>query len=480
MKHTILYRFLLLATLPLLGGCEGYLNVNPISEVTDRELFATAEGCEDAIYGIYAEMGNEKDGLYGHMLSFKYPELMIGNFTIDQTNNLAYLVQRQWDSKEAVAVAEKIWVTGYKVIGHINKALTHILPKSDDAFRHVKLYKGELLALRALLHFEMARVFAVSFASNDAAAKAKAIPYVTRYGIDVTPYSSLEEVFAAIVADLKKAEGYLAEDEELLPAVRTNEAGDFAGSRITHLNLYAVRALLARVYWTMGELDTAAEYAETVIDSGKFPLMTTAEAWNAVETGAFNMQETVFGLHSTQFLYNFYRYHIYGGATIALADEYRDVYGADEAGSDKRYGLWFNAVNGQCIKHFNVMYAISSTNPVYSGNSIPGLSLIRIPEMYYIAAEAYLSKDNAAAMKRLDAVVASRGLTPFAERDGRVTAEHIFNERRKEFYADGEAFFNMKRLQKEIDLPGIGTFPGTDDATYTMPIPQSVEDNYRQ
>ena len=78
----------------------------------------------------------------------------------------------------------------------------HVLPKSDDEFRHIRLYKGELLALRAYLHFEMARIFAVPFASGDAAAKAKAIPYVTTYGIEVTPYSSLDKVFELIVADL--------------------------------------------------------------------------------------------------------------------------------------------------------------------------------------------------------------------------------------------------------------------------------------
>lgn len=471
---------LLLALLPLLGGCEGYLDVNPKSEVTDKELFATAEGCEDAIYGIYAEMGNERKGLYGQMLSTKYPELMIGNFTVQQTDEVAYAVQRQWDKDKAVELAENIWTTGYKVIGHVNKALMHILPKSDNEHRHVKLYKGELLALRAFLHFEMARVFAVSFASTDAAAKAKAIPYVTRYGHDVTPYSSLEKVFEQIIGDLTEAEKYLAEDEELVTGGRTNAAAGFTSCRITHLNLYAVQALLARVYWTMGELDLAAGYAEKVIDSGKFPLMTTAEAWNRTETGTLNMQETVWGLYSKQFLDFYYNYYIYSGASIQLADEYREVYGADEAGSDKRYSLWFNTGAGQCIKHYNKMYAEGVTNPTYTGNSIPGLSLIRIPEMYYIVAEANLAKDPSKAMKYLDYVLASRDVTPFAERVGSITAANIFNERRKEFYADGQDFYNMKRLRMDIELPGLGSYAGADDATYTMPVPQSVEDNYRQ
>ncbi len=43
----------------------------------------------------------------------------------------------------------------------------------------------------------------------------------------------------------------------------------------------------------MGKLDLAEDYAEKVIDSGKFPLMTTAEAWTRLVTGTLDMQEPV-------------------------------------------------------------------------------------------------------------------------------------------------------------------------------------------
>ncbi len=478
MKRMKKYSYILLALPLLLGSCEAYLDVNPKSEVTDKELFSTAEGCEDAIYGIYTEMGTNKN-LFAYALTFAYPELMTGNFTISQSDNLAYVVQRLWEHENAITVAENLWINGYKAIGYVNKALMHVLPKSDDEFRHIRLYKGELLALRAYLHFEMARIFAVPFASGDAAAKAKAIPYVTTYGIEVTPYSSLDKVFELIVADLTEAEKYLAADEELVTATRNNASDGFTSCRITHLNLYAVQALLARAYWTMGKLDLAEDYAEKVIDSGKFPLMTTAEAWNAVETGTLNMQETVFGLYSTQYTYNFYRNHIYQGGTLALSSQYSEIYTTDLAGTDKRYSTWFDTGNSWCIKHYNKMYAQGESNPTYSGKSIPGPSLIRIPEMYYIVAEANLTKDPDKATEYLDYVVKSRDLTPFADREtGKITESNIINERRKEFFADGEDFFNMKRLQLDIARPG-GNFAGTDDATYTMPIPQSVEDKYR-
>ena len=229
MKRMKKYSYILLALPLLLGSCEAYLDVNPKSEVTDKELFSTAEGCEDAIYGIYTEMGTNKN-LFAYALTFAYPELMTGNFTISQSDNLAYVVQRLWEHENAITVAENLWINGYKAIGYVNKALMHVLPKSDDEFRHIRLYKGELLALRAYLHFEMARIFAVPFASGDAAAKAKAIPYVTTYGIEVTPYSSLDKVFEEIVGDLTEAEKYLAEDEELVTPVRTNAADGFTSA----------------------------------------------------------------------------------------------------------------------------------------------------------------------------------------------------------------------------------------------------------
>ena len=139
MKTIKQYSQTLLLTLPLLlSACGAYLDVNPKSEVTDKELFATAEGCEDAIYGIYAEIGGERNGLYGQMLAYKYPDLMTGNFTINQSDDMAYVVQRQWTHDNAIAVAEKIWVSGYKAIGHVNKALFHILPKDDGEFRHTR------------------------------------------------------------------------------------------------------------------------------------------------------------------------------------------------------------------------------------------------------------------------------------------------------------------------------------------------------
>lgn len=50
-------------------------------------------------------MGTNKN-LFAYALTFAYPELMTGNFTISQSDNLAYVVQRLWEHENAITVAE--------------------------------------------------------------------------------------------------------------------------------------------------------------------------------------------------------------------------------------------------------------------------------------------------------------------------------------------------------------------------------------
>lgn len=46
MKRMKKYSYILLALPLLLGSCEAYLDVNPKSEVTDKELFSTAKAAK--------------------------------------------------------------------------------------------------------------------------------------------------------------------------------------------------------------------------------------------------------------------------------------------------------------------------------------------------------------------------------------------------------------------------------------------------
>ena len=112
-------------------------------------------------------------------------------------------------------------------------------------------------------------------------------------------------------------------------------------------------------------------------------------------------------------------------------------------------------------------------------SQIPGVNLIRLPEMYYIAAECLLRKNDPKAADYFNAVLESRGLVALDDRipAESLTIEKITQERYKEFVGEGQTFFNMKRLNLDIQAITGEILPAAN-SIYTVPVPEE-EFNYR-
>lgn len=152
-----------------------------------------------------------------------------------------------------------------------------------------------------------------------------------------------------------------------------------------------------------------------------------------------------------------------------------------EPGKDYRLDGWFEfldyAGNGKdvCIK------LLAEQNAVIDPTAYSGINMIRLPEMYYIVAEAFIKENKPEDARRyLDAVIVSRGMIPFADRDSHseVDFEDIMNERKKEYIGEGQEWYNMKRQNKAIYVYGWNkSFPGSDEI-YTL-IKPLRETDYR-
>lgn len=453
------------------SGCADFLNVNPKGEVFDADMFTSAEGYEDALYGIYAELGTTQY-LYSDYMIWA-PEVM-GTSLYSTAFDLNSFSVGEWEAYGAPALRKSIWSAAYKTINHINNILGYIEKGGDNEFPNTPIYKGEALALRAMLHFDLMRLYgAPSWASEDA--KAKAIPYVTEYSFDITPFSSYDKVFEQIIADLQEAESCLKADETLVPAVRTNAAGGFTSCRILHMNLYAVQALLARVYWYMGDLSNAAIYANKVISSEKFSFR-PKERFVQADNGTLDMSETIFGIYSTQS--NVKNGKAFGftstSGNMTTQDSFVGIYndGSSASGTDYRVSAWFE---GTQLKNLVNRVYIEGTDS-YAGNSILGINMIRIPEMYYIMAESLIKTNPAKATEYYDAVVVTRGLDPLTGTTT-VDADILFNERCKEFVGEGFRWYDMKRLGKDIQASTSVLLPGNSLNTYCLPLPLAEEEN---
>ena len=130
----------------------------------------------------------------------------------------------------------------------------------------------------------------------------------------------------------------------------------------------------------------------------------------------------------------------------------------------------------KCLKMVDYL-AIENNNISTRPELISGISLINVSELYLIAADALLSTNYDMAVKYFNDEIRSRGLTPLMSGQT-LTSERIFNEYHKEMFCEGQHWFNMKRLNRDIlSNAESRTIPANDDI-YVLPIPEE-EMEYR-
>lgn len=95
-----------------------------------------------------------------------------------------------------------------------------------------------------------------------------------------------------------------------------------------------------------------------------------------------------------------------------------------------------------------------------------------------IAAEALVEKDPAKATTYFDQVGVARGRGSLKERGKSVTLSDINEERFREFFGEGYEWYNMKRQNRDLYIPGTSETVSGTDALYTITIPDD-EFDYR-
>ena len=462
MKRKIIFTTIVAAVLAT--GCDKFLDVHPKGEKIN--MFETSEEYEDALYGVYSELTD--NNLFGQHLIL-LPEVMSQNFTTSDYK-YAELAEGEMTSSGSTSTKKEIWKDAYAAINHINNIVEHA-EDDADTYRHSRLYLGEALALRAFVHYEILNLFGPPYWASESE-KNTAIPYVTKYSFDISPLLSYDEVCRNILVDLKRAEEYLAEDEALVSAERSNTALAFTDARIAHINLYAALALIARVYWSMNDMDNAAAYAEKVIGSGKFSFRPVS-AFVQPDNGTLDLNETIFGLYINDESAMMKKLNINGSgasSSLVIAPGYSSVYEKNSgAATDYRLSAWFDVSSSLCRKLVNNCF-ISGDNS-YSGKSILGYDILRLPEMYYIVAEANIEKDPAKAVEYFDKVLKSRGRETLEETGAALTRDLLFEERHREFYCEGLTWVDMKKEKKDITTVSGKTLHGDLASTYTLTVP---------
>ena len=457
-----------------LSGCEKFLEMPLKDKIPQEIVFNDEQGFIDALIGVYLGMDKPETvtskGLYTNTLSLGALSVMANNYsnaTVSTMNNSLYANFAKYDYEQAGVKQEiaNMWGVLYNNVANLNNLLEHIDAKEHVFSRdHFARIKGEALALRALFHFDLARLYGKSpvIGMNE-----KAIPYVTKFGSASVPFVTLNTALESCISDLNDAERLLAKADT--SSLHEGSLDLFAGYTQNHMNYWATKALLARVYLYKGDYNNAWKNAAEVIGSKKFPLSTSnvAISTNTTRDRLFS-KELVFALYSTNVTsINEGMFNLTSGVSLQFtAPNKNALYG--NPSTDYRLS-WFdrNIVNTEVpSKYFQ-----NSGLPYIMQNIVP---LIRISEMYYIAAEcANNNGDVIMALGYLNDVRNARGLSSLTSTDvpdAVALSLEITKEYKKEFFQEGQTFFYYKRLNKDLKAE-TGTTVIVPADVYVFPIP---------
>lgn len=496
------------AVLALMSTSCSWLDITPADTVVEEELFSEAEGFHNAINGLYRSMSEPE--LYGRELSYGFVEVLSQNYVNGAKSSLngitsysAYYPLFTFDyTKENVQqIIEGIWKKAYFTIANANNIIKNINNMTPGDFEYgqeeMNLIKGEALAVRALLHFDMLRLFAPAPAVAD---NKPYIPYLETF-----PYyggqanESLENIMTKVARDLTEAKALITTFDTLDKTRRAKlssfsrfqlatggtNAGAFYEYRGYRINIMAVTGLLARVYSYWGKYDKAFELAKEAADfvydeTDSYKALTYSSG-NQMKNDRKFSSDLMFCLSDINMTENYQTYAVTSSNDYFNLDgKVVQFEGTPEADAGDNRLMYLMTKNSDYFGS-ETGYAPLKYLKLENGNDAANraadmLPVIRLSEMHFIMAEAKASEGNFSetdgANYYLNLIREGRnckkmnlGIT-----DMESFKKQLFMEVRKEYCNEGHTFYYFKKYNTLLTKKMI-------PENFIIPIPQSEKIN---
>ena len=374
---------------------------------------------------------------------------------------------------------------------------------------------GEALFLRAWIHFTMVRIHGLPYGADN---NAKSIILKTKPSKEAFPNperSTVQQVYDQIIADLNKAAILLPASYR--PGIDPLEYQDRA-------NRSAAQFLLSRVYFQMKDLPKAKLYADSVLNSNKYPLnQDPIEAFNKTGLAAkgnevvwqyvqYSTAQQQWKSSPMGYMFGFTSRGsntINGGRLISASDAFLNQVGWSVSSltianlpsgmppavqpnannfnitsTDKRLAQLWKAIPAgydprtEFTAYTRTYVWCNKTNRNTTGsNLLYSIPFMRSAELYLTRAYILFTQgDKIGAAADLNAVRQRAGLTAIDPAD--LTVEMIHEERMKELAFENDRLFYLEAIGAPIP-PGdrTGTAPlDWKSPTLVIPIPD-IETN---
>lgn len=440
--------------------------VNPTHILDKSNAFRTIENYEAALNGAYAQLRGV--ATYGRNQSV-IPDMMSDNLK-ESPENLPQGTRGMVDWVYAADNAEVAngWLALYTVINSTNVVINGIDALTTPANqRTANRIKGQALALRAWMHFDLLKWYANNYDRNSTDPGVPVMTTVSSTNPNLRPpRASVKEVYDRIFNDLNESLRLLGDVDR---AINT-------AARRVNIDAVAVNAMLARVSLYSGQNADAVRFATAVINA--LPLATRAQfpaIWRD-ETAAevawairFNPGEGGPALE------------VYSpaGNDRASFDASPDMVALYDRTNDIRFNSYMAAgFSTRAPRPANRFIPIKYLGKGNNRDGVTDFKVLRTGEMYLIRAEArQRSGDAAGALQDLNTLRAARiqGFVPGTE-TGTALTQAIADERRRELFMEGHRWFDLKRTTRIINRQNC-TPPATQcslasgSPRWTWPIP---------
>ena len=434
-----------------LASCEkSFLELKPPTSLTPEFALATEADLQVALRGAYA--GLKSTALYGRSL------MVLGDMMADNTYQSALNTNRYtnfnlYNYLVTDGDVAGLWNASYTVILRANNIINS--PIADNA--NIQQIKGEAYAIRALAYFNLVRYFGSPYTADPSKL---GVPIITTYQADLKPErAKIADVYTLINKDLTQAYTLMTK---------------FTNS--SQFSKYSAKALQAKVYLAMGDKTNAKTAALDVITNSGFTAISSA-AHTGYWAGVAPRTDKVETLLEISFdavannafdalSYIYLQSGNYGD--MLCSSELYDLFET----ADIRKSLYATGIRGGLASVFVNKYGS------FTGDH-SDTKVIRMSEMYLIAAEASYPSNTADALKYVNEVTSRRGATAIAS-SGSALLEDIITERRKELAFEGERYLDMQRLQRNIvrskNYPAAALSIDFTNYRRIMPIPQGELD----
>lgn len=414
------YFILLLAGFTVLSSCKKELDQQPYDTFNEANSYQTIEDVNKGVNGAYGRYGAYANDMYMSALVSDEAKLGINN------SGQGALTYRYQYASDATTGGDVTGAFGayYSLLEQVNRVLPKVptvtaANAAEEASRDN--FKGQLLALRGMAHFELLRNYCGNY--DPAALGVPLMTDITVFGKPAR--NTMGEVMAQIETDLSDA-------KTLLPAVTASNFSD------TALNKISVAGFQARIALYKGDYAGAITYATEVINSGIKPLV-DASVFPLIWTDQSNAEVLFRIRYATSTAIGGLWTTTSNSIYIAPSDKLLDAYDFD---NDIRADAYFASLGGSPLVY---KFFISAR-----GGRVVDMKALRTAEMYLIRAEAYAksaSPNLTAGADDLNALRAERinGYTPetFATASDLVNA--VLEERYKELCFEGFRIYDLKR-----------------------------------